>query len=220
MGRRDGRGRSVSIEDGPGETSCLCGTSSGCQRRPHRSESGRDGEGTEDRERDQRYLTAEQVTELADAVEQRISGGAQLVKLLSYGGLRWGEAVALRANNVDVLRRQVHVTGIGHPGQWQACLGFPEVASIPHDCATCIPDRRDGPDPLRGSPRVHVVGRPGSPLPEFLAKGVEARGGRPRPWRSGAARPATHCRKSGDFSRGKRESSAKNAGAFVGTDHS
>jgi integrase len=61
------------------------------------------------RERDQRYLTAEQVTELADAVEQRISGGAQLVKLLSYGGLRWGEAVALRANNVDVLRRQVHV---------------------------------------------------------------------------------------------------------------
>lgn len=61
------------------------------------------------RERDQRYLTAEQVTDLADAVDQRMGGGAQLVKLLAYGGLRWGEAVALRANNVDVLRRQVHV---------------------------------------------------------------------------------------------------------------
>ena len=72
-------------------------------------ESGRNGEGTEARERDQRYLTAEQVTELADAVEQRMRGGAQLVKLLSYGGLRWGEAVALRATNLDVLRRQVHV---------------------------------------------------------------------------------------------------------------
>ncbi|MGB5380050.1 MAG: tyrosine-type recombinase/integrase [Acidimicrobiia bacterium] len=61
------------------------------------------------RERDQRHLTAEQVTDLADAVDQRMRGGAQLVKLLAYGGLRWGEAVALRSNNVDVLRRQVHV---------------------------------------------------------------------------------------------------------------
>jgi integrase len=60
-------------------------------------------------ERDQRYLTATQVTELADAVEQRMRGGAQLVKLLAYGGLRWGEAVALRSDNVDVLRHRVHV---------------------------------------------------------------------------------------------------------------
>jgi len=49
------------------------------------------------------------VTELADAVEQRMAGGGPLVKLLAYGGLRWGEASALRSNNVDVLRRQVHV---------------------------------------------------------------------------------------------------------------
>jgi integrase len=60
-------------------------------------------------ERDQRYLTATQVTELADAVEQRMRGGAQLVKLLAYGGLRWGEAVALRSDNVDVLRHRVYV---------------------------------------------------------------------------------------------------------------
>ena len=61
------------------------------------------------RERDQRYLTAEQVTELAEVIEQRMRGGGLLVKLLAYGGLRWGEAVALRADNVDVLRRRVHV---------------------------------------------------------------------------------------------------------------
>ena len=61
------------------------------------------------RERDQRYLTAEQVTELAEAVEQRMRSGGVLVKLLAYGGLRWGEAVALRADNVDVLLRRVHV---------------------------------------------------------------------------------------------------------------
>jgi len=60
-------------------------------------------------ERDQRYLTASQVTELADAVEQRMCGGAQLVKLLAYAGLRWGEAVALKSDNVDVLRHRVYV---------------------------------------------------------------------------------------------------------------
>ena len=61
------------------------------------------------RERDQRYLTADQVTELAKAVEQRMRSGGVLVKLLAYGGLRWGEAVALSADNVDVLRRRIHV---------------------------------------------------------------------------------------------------------------
>ena len=61
------------------------------------------------RARDQRYLTAEQVTELAEAVERRLRGGGLLIKLLAYGGLRWGEAVALTADNVDVLRRRVHV---------------------------------------------------------------------------------------------------------------
>ena len=61
------------------------------------------------REREQRYLTAEQVSELADAVEERMRSGGLLVKLLAYSGLRWGEAIALRADNVDVLRRRVHV---------------------------------------------------------------------------------------------------------------
>jgi site-specific recombinase XerC len=46
--------------------------------------------------REQRYLTAEQVTELANAVEQRMEGGGVLMKVLAYAGLRWGQAVALR----------------------------------------------------------------------------------------------------------------------------
>lgn len=54
------------------------------------------------RPREQRNLTAEQVTELAGAVGERIEGGDVLVKALAYAGLRWGEAVALRGRQVDV----------------------------------------------------------------------------------------------------------------------
>jgi integrase len=61
------------------------------------------------RPREHRYLTAEQVTELAAAVDQRMSGGGVLVKVLAYAGVRWGEAVALRGIQVDVLRRRIHV---------------------------------------------------------------------------------------------------------------
>ena len=61
------------------------------------------------RERQPRFLTAEQVTDLAESCERRMAGAGVLVKLLSYAGLRWGEAVALRPANVEVLRRRVHV---------------------------------------------------------------------------------------------------------------
>jgi integrase len=38
-----------------------------------------------------------------------MAGAGVLVKLLSYAGLRWGEAVALKPENVDALRRRLHV---------------------------------------------------------------------------------------------------------------
>jgi integrase len=60
-------------------------------------------------ERQPRFLSAEQVTDLAETCELRMDGAGVLVKLLSYAGLRWGEAVALRPENVDALRRRVHV---------------------------------------------------------------------------------------------------------------
>ena len=43
------------------------------------------------------YLTHEQVDELADACDEYRT----LVLVLAYGGLRFGEAAALRTRNVD-----------------------------------------------------------------------------------------------------------------------
>jgi integrase len=52
------------------------------------------------------YLTAEQLAMLADE-----SGRYRaLVLLLGVGGLRWGEAAALRVDDIDFLRRRVHLT--------------------------------------------------------------------------------------------------------------
>ena len=172
------------------------------------------------RERDQRYLTAEQVTELADAWSKGCEAVRQLVKLLAYGGLRWGEAVALKSNNVDVLRRRVHVRESATLVNGKLVWGTPKSHRSRTIVIPAFLIDEAGPHPLRGSPRVHLVNRPISPFPELLAKGVEARGGRPWLWRPGAARPATHCRQPRDFGRCKRESSAENAGAFLGTDHS
>jgi integrase len=51
------------------------------------------------------YLTAGQLNRLAEE-----SGRcASLVLLLGVGGLRWGEAVALRLSDVDFLRRRVRL---------------------------------------------------------------------------------------------------------------
>lgn len=61
--------------------------------------------------REQRFLTADQVTVLAGAVEARMGGGGTLVKLLSYSGLRWGEAVALRGGYGSSARPDVSFTG-------------------------------------------------------------------------------------------------------------
>lgn len=51
------------------------------------------------------YLTHEQVEALA--IEARAHG--TLVRLLAYTGLRWGEAVALRVENIDFTRRRLQV---------------------------------------------------------------------------------------------------------------
>ncbi|MDF1597969.1 MAG: tyrosine-type recombinase/integrase, partial [Acidimicrobiia bacterium] len=60
------------------------------------------------REPSHRYLTAEQVTRLAEAMP---SGQHKtMVYVLAYGGLRWGELVALRRGRVDVLRRRLQIT--------------------------------------------------------------------------------------------------------------
>jgi integrase len=51
------------------------------------------------------YLSANQLDRLADESGRYRS----LVLLLGIGGLRWGEAIALRVSDVDFLRRRVHL---------------------------------------------------------------------------------------------------------------
>jgi len=54
---------------------------------------------------EKRFLSAAQVQELASAAgDQRV-----LVLVLAFTGLRWGEAVALRAKRVDLMRRRITV---------------------------------------------------------------------------------------------------------------
>jgi integrase len=52
------------------------------------------------------YLTHEQVSSLALAAGER----GTLVLVLAYCGLRWGEAVGLRAKDVDLERRRINVS--------------------------------------------------------------------------------------------------------------
>lgn len=59
--------------------------------------------------RRQRYLTPDQVERLAEACELRQDTAGTLVRFLAWSGLRWGEAVALRWENVNVVRRRVQV---------------------------------------------------------------------------------------------------------------
>ena len=58
------------------------------------------------RSKEKLFLTAEQVELLADAIDEQYSA---LVYLLAYGGLRWGEATALRRRRLDLKRSRVEV---------------------------------------------------------------------------------------------------------------
>lgn len=58
------------------------------------------------RPKEKLFLTAEQVELLADAIDEHY---AALVYLLAYGGLRWGEAIAIRRRRLDLRRSRVEV---------------------------------------------------------------------------------------------------------------
>jgi integrase len=59
--------------------------------------------------RRQRFLTAPEVEALARAAADRQPGAGDLVRFLAWSGLRWSEAVGLRAGSVDPARRRVKV---------------------------------------------------------------------------------------------------------------
>ena len=56
--------------------------------------------------REKLFLSADQVRTLADVIDPRYR---TLVLVLAYGGLRWGEAAALRRKHCDLVRSRVHV---------------------------------------------------------------------------------------------------------------
>jgi integrase len=58
------------------------------------------------RSKEKLFLSAEQVELLADAIDEQYSA---LVYLLAYGGLRWGEATAVRRRRLDLKRSRVEV---------------------------------------------------------------------------------------------------------------
>lgn len=61
------------------------------------------------RPRRQQFVTGEPVEELAEACEDRQLGAGAVVFFLAWSGLRWGEAVVLRWESVDIDRRRVEV---------------------------------------------------------------------------------------------------------------
>lgn len=84
--------------------------------------------------RRQLFLTAEQVSRLADACEEHQDGAGVLIRFLGYTGLRWGEAVALRRSAINLDRRRVRVkesaTEVGGKLEW----GTPKT----HEARTVI----------------------------------------------------------------------------------
>jgi integrase len=76
------------------------------------------------RRREQRFLTAEQVTSLALAAESTQEGAGLVVDTLAWVGMRWGELVALRRSGVHLLRRRMEIaeaaTELGSGLSWGA----------------------------------------------------------------------------------------------------
>ena len=62
------------------------------------------------RRREQRFLTATQVTGLATAAEEIQEGAGRVIETLAWVGMRWGELVALRRSSVHLLRRRIEIS--------------------------------------------------------------------------------------------------------------
>ena len=74
---------------------------------------------------DHRFLTAAEVDRFVEAVETYAD--RSLILVLAYGGLRWGEAVALRRERVDMLRRRLHITEASTEVSGRLVFGEPKT---------------------------------------------------------------------------------------------
>ncbi|MGV9857309.1 tyrosine-type recombinase/integrase [Gordonia sp. NPDC003425] len=68
---------------------------------------------------DHEYLTHEQVHQLADEVSQY----PEIIMLLAYSGLRWGEMAALRPRDLDLDRGRIHITRSASKVNSQSVIG-------------------------------------------------------------------------------------------------
>lgn len=123
------------------------------------------------------YLTHDQVAGLA----AECSKGTEIVMLLAYSGMRWGEMAALRPRDVDLRRRRIHIvrsaskvnshTVIGTPKTWELrSVAIPEevadllapVVAAQRDPVGLLWSRPDG-APIRPPTTTHwftkAVGR-------------------------------------------------------------
>lgn len=58
------------------------------------------------RQREMRYITVEEVRRIAEATREPYD---TLIYVLAYGGVRWGEACALRRGRCELLRSRLHI---------------------------------------------------------------------------------------------------------------
>lgn len=86
------------------------------------------------RKRRQLFLAGDQLEALAATAESLSTGSGGLVRLLGYGGLRWGEAVALRWENIDPARRRVDVEASATEISGRLVFGVPKT----HETRTVI----------------------------------------------------------------------------------
>lgn len=86
------------------------------------------------RPRRQLFLTAEKVSALGDACEERQIGAGVLVRFLSYSGLRWGEAVALRRSSITSKGRRIRVKEAATEISGKLDFGTPKT----HEARTVI----------------------------------------------------------------------------------
>ena len=126
------------------------------------------------------YLTADQLQRLADESGRYRS----LVLLLGVGGLRWGEAAALRVCDVDFLRRRVELHRNAVQVGQRVRGRLAQVQQEPHRGAACLRHGRAGRRPRRASAATICCGRQG---PEAIS-GRRRRRTRGWPVRCAAAR--------------------------------
>jgi integrase len=102
-----------------------------------------------------RYLTAEQVDRLASAATS--IADHSLILTLAYGGLRWGEAVALQRGRVDVLRRRLSIAEAATEVSGRLVFGEPKThrrrhvylpAFVAEELAQHLHDRPSEPETL------------------------------------------------------------------------